>query len=291
MKPLHIILAVLIVAGWGLNFVAIKIGLQVLSPTLLCFARFFCTSIPIIFFLKRPAVPFKLIVAYGLIMFVLQFLFLFLGMHLGVNAGLASMLIQLQVFFVILLGAIYFQEIPNIWQLLGAVVAFLGIAIIAIYMNGDATLSGFVCIVVAAFTWAIGNLIAKQFGKVSVTSVIAWSSFVAWPPLLTLSLILDGPEKIWYSLHHISWLTTTAIFFLAYPTTLFGFSAWTWLLGKYTVSSITPFTLLVPVFGMLSSAILLHESLQTWKLCAGILIIIGLCLNLVGYRFSIAKNS
>ncbi len=282
MQLFNIILALLVVIIWGFNFVVIKVGLEEISPLLLGFARFFLTSIPAVFFIKKPSAPFKMVAWYGLVMFALQFSLLFIGMYAGVTPGLASLLLQLQVFFTVLLATLFFREKLHFWQILGALVSFSGIAFVAMNLGGNITLTGFLLVIGAAASWGVGNVISKKIGKVNMVSLVIWGSLIAWPPLLAISFIVEGADKVLYTFQHLTWLSGGAVLYITYLSTLFGFGVWSWLLHHHPLGTIAPFTLLVPIFGILSSVLVLGEPLQSWKVLAAILVIIGLCINLLG---------
>jgi O-acetylserine/cysteine efflux transporter len=281
MPILHFLLVLLVVAVWGVNFVAIKVGLEEIPPLFLVSARFFLTCFPAIFFIKKPAAPFKMVIWYGLIMFDLPFALLFLGMHAGITPGLASLLLQLQVFFTILLAVLFMKERLHPWEIVGALVSFSGIAFVAMNLGGDTTLSGFLLAIAAAAFWGAGNIVSKKIGKVNMVSLVVWGSLIAWPPLLLASLAVEG-DKVLYALPHVTGSSISALFFITYFATLFAFGAWSWLIHHHPLRMIAPFTLLVPVFGILSSVLLLNEPLQMWKLLAAILVIIGLGINVFG---------
>lgn len=290
MRLSHIALALLIIVIWGFNFVVIKVGLAGMPPVFLVCCRFFLTSIPLVFFVKKPAVPFKMVLAYGLIMFALQFALLFIGMHMGVSPAIASLLLQVQVFFTILLSVLIFKEKLHKSQLLGAFISFCGIAFIGMNLGGELTLIGFLLVLGAAFAWGPGNVISKKMGNVNILSLVAWSSLVAWPPLLLTSLILEGPQTIFNSLYNLHWHSITSVLYIAYLSTLFGFYVWNRLIHHYTLGTIAPFSLLSPVVGMLSSALVLKEAIQPWKILAAFLIVTGLCINLFGPRLVLEKK-
>jgi len=292
MQPLHLLLALLVVVVWGFNFVVIKIGLEEIPPLLLAFARFFLTSIPAVFFIKRPTAPFKMVVYYGLIMFSLQFSLLFTGIYAGVPPGLASLLLQFQVFFTVFLAMIFLGERLRSWQIAGALVSFLGIVLVAMNLDSNFVFSGFVLVIAAAASWGSGNLISKKIGKVNMISLVVWGSLIAWPPLLLLSLFTEGYDQILDTIQHLNWLSSGAVLYITYLATFFCFCAWNWLLHHYPVGIIAPFTLLVPVGGILSSVLVLDEPLQSWKISAALLVIGGVCVNLLGSRIAMrrAKN-
>src|SRR5207249_4460570 len=91
------------------------------------------------------------------------------------------------------------------------------------------------------------------------------------------------------SYHHITWVGVTSLFYIVYGSTWIGYGVWNWLLSRYAVGIIVPFTLLVPVIGILSSILILGEPFQRWKLIAGLFVISGVCINLLGTHFFVTR--
>lgn len=287
MKPRHLLLALVVVFFWGVNFAIIKLGLRQISPLGLGVIRFVLAAFPWIFFIRRPQIPLSSLALYSLLIFALQFGFLFTGMKVGVSAGLASLVMQLQVFFTIGFAVLFLAERPTRWQLLGALFAFGGIAVVAANLGGDITLAGLSLLILGAMAWGGGNIVSRiismRHGAINVLGLVCWGSLFATPPLLAVALILD-PQGLAASFSGLDWTSLGAIAYLVYISTLFCFGAWSLLLGLYPVATVAPFTLLVPVFGFLGSAVLLGEAIQPWKLLASALIIAGLLLNVFGQR-------
>lgn len=284
-----LLLVLLVVFVWGINFIFVKLALEELSPLLLCAMRFFLASIPAIFFVKPPNVPFKLVAAYGLFMFALQFAFVFMGMHVGMTPGMASLLIQVQVFFSMFFAMLLFGEQPQLTQIFGALVSFAGIGIVALHFDQNVSFWGSICILVAAACWGVGNLLSKKMNSTNLIGVIVWGSFIICLPMFAASLVFEGSERFVYAYHHITWQGLGSLLYIVYLSTWLGYGLWSWLLNRYPINVLVPFTLLVPVVGMLSSVILLGEPFQLWKLLACILVISGLCINIVRARFFRAK--
>ncbi len=282
LRPL--LLALLVVTIWGTNFVAIKVALRELPPLLLCAVRFICVALPAVFFLPRPAVTWRQLLVYGLTMFALHFGFLFLGMKLGMSAGLASLTLQFQVFVTLALAAFVLKERISAVQIAGALTAFAGFAIVAAHTGGDVTVAGLVCVLLGATSWGFANFASKRLGRVNPLALVVWGSLVVPVPMALASFIFEGPTLIVHSLTHVGGMTVLSVAFIVYGSTLVAYSIWSWLLSHYPASTIAPFTLLVPVFGMLSAALLLGESLPGWKLQAAALVIAGLALNIFGPR-------
>ena len=285
----HLLLVLSVVVIWGINFIFVKLGLQDMPPLLLCALRFLLASIPALFVVKLPPSSFKIILTYGLFMFALQFSLVFTALNVGMTPGMASLIMQIQVFFSMFIAIFLFKEQPNIIQLIGALIAFSGIGVVAFHFDQDISLLGFLLILGAAATWGIGNLIAKKMQGTNLMAVVIWGSFFACFPMLILSFIFEGPERWLYSYAHWTWIGFSALLYIVYISTWLGYGIWNWLLGRYPVSVVVPFTLLIPVVGMLSSIVFLHEPFQLWKLVAGLLVIAGLCINLLNTRLATLK--
>ncbi len=287
MQPRHILLALVIVLIWGVNFAIIVLGLRQVSPLALGVVRFLLAALPWVFWVKRPTVPLRLIALFGLLIFAMQFGLLFTGMKLGMSAGLSSLILQLQVFFTLGLSVALLGERPTRWQLAGAVLAFAGVGYVALHVGGEVTLAGLILLIGAAASWGAGNIVSKRISALSpgvnAFALVVWGSLFALPVLLIVALVLD-PAQLLASWAKLDWASVGAIAYIVYLSTLFCFAMWSRLLSLYPVSTVAPFTLLVPVFGFLGSAVLLGEPLQGWKITASSLVIAGLVINLFGPR-------
>lgn len=287
MQPRHLLLALTIVFVWGVNFATIKIGLRQVSPLALGVARFALAAFPWIFFVRRPKAPLRLIALYGFFIFALQFGLLFTGMQVGMSAGLSSLLLQLQVFFTIGLSVPILKERPTVWQALGAVISFCGIGVVAAHIGGDISTGGLILLIAAAAAWGAGNIVSRvisnRYGAEDMLGLVCWGSLFAVPPLVAVALVLE-PDAFVRSFTHLDWVSAGSIAYIVYLSTLFGFAAWSSLLARYPVATVAPFTLLVPVFGFLGSAVLLGEPMEPWKFAAAALVIAGLAINLLGAR-------
>ena len=281
----HLLVALLVVAIWGANFVAIKIALRELPPFLLCAIRFILVAVPLVFVLPRPAVPVRQLALYGFTMFALHFGFLFLGMKLGMSAGLASLTLQFQVFVTLALAAFVLKERIQPVQIAGALTAAAGFAVVALHTGGDVSVAGLFCVLLGASSWGYANVLSKRFGRVNPLGLVVWSSLAVPLPMLAASFVFEGPTLIVQSLSSVGTTTVLSVVFIVYASTHVAYSLWSWLLSQHPAATIAPFTLLVPVLGMMSSAIALRESLPGWKFQAAVLVLTGLVLNVFGPRF------
>jgi O-acetylserine/cysteine efflux transporter len=223
-------------------------------------------------------------------MFAFQFSFLFIGMKVGITPGLASLLLQIQVFFTIALAMILFKEKLHIIQGVGALLAAAGVAVVWHHSRGEISLAGFAFVIGAALFWSIGNAISKTINKNEIIPLVIWGSFVAWPPLLAVALFLDGPSVVIHSISHIHFASLCAISYIGYLSTLFGYIVWNWLLHQHPLATIAPYTLLVPIVALLTSTLYFGESFPLWKFGAAALVLSGLVINTLGSRFLSKKN-
>jgi O-acetylserine/cysteine efflux transporter len=277
----HFLLALAVVAVWGSNFVVIKLALAHLPPLLFATLRFTLAVLPAVFLLPRPLVPWSNLAGYGLLIGVGQFGLLFYAMNGHISPGLASLVVQIQVFFTIGLAMYFAGERLQRMQWLALLLASGGIGIIVMHTDGSTSLLGLGLVVLAALGWAGGNLVARQAGRVNMVAYVVWSSLFAVPPLAALSLYSEGWDAVRSGLLSADTQTWLAVLWQAWGNSLFGYATWAWLLSRYPAATITPMALLVPLFGMGSAALWLNEGLPLWKLSAAALVMAGLALNLL----------
>lgn len=277
----HLLMALAVVSIWGSNFVIIRLGLNAFPPLLFAALRFALAVLPAIFFLPRPAVPWRNLAAYGALVGVGQFGLLYLAMGSQISPGLASLVIQTQVFFTLLLAMRLSHETPQPFQWLALLLAASGLAVIGVHTDAHTTVLGLAMVLLAAFSWASGNIVGKRAGRVNMLAYVVWSSAFAAPPLLLLSLVFEGPARIAEGLASAGPVAWGALVWQALGNTLFGYGVWGWLLSRHPTNQIVPLALLVPVFGMSTAAWWLGESLPAWKLGAAALVLSGLALNLL----------
>ncbi|MES2575345.1 MAG: EamA family transporter [Bacteroidota bacterium] len=281
LSPKHLLLALATVLIWGLNFIAIYMGLKGFPPFLLCALRFCLSAFPWVFILPKPKAPLQYIIGYGVFTFALQFGFLFSGIYLGLSPGLSSLIIQIQVFFSIGLAVLLFKDKPSAWKIYGSLISFIGIAIVGTHVSGGTSFLGLLLVLLAALSWSVGNMFTKKVDAQSSLSLVVWGNLAAFPFMAAMSLIVEGPDLILTSLQNVSWLTIGAIVYIVYLSSHIGYGAWGFLLKTYPTATVVPFTLLVPVIGFLGSVLFLGEELTSWKILASLFVMAGLVFNLM----------
>jgi O-acetylserine/cysteine efflux transporter len=279
----HLLLALAVVFVWGTNFVVIKWGLAEFPPFLFAALRFTMCVLPWIFFIRKPQVAWSKLAAFGVLLGAGQFGLLFLAMQHDITPGLASLIIQVQVFITIGIVMMMHGERMNASQIAAMLLAIGGIAIIgwhAVSDGASVTPLGLVLVLCAAASWSCANVVVRSAGRVNPVAFVVWASPFSLPPLFALAFLVHGGDAVAHSLQASTWAGWAAVAWQAIGNTLFGYAAWNWLLARHPAATVTPSALLVPVFGMTSSAWLLGEPLQGWKLAAAALVIGGLALNL-----------
>ncbi|QIE24923.1 EamA family transporter [Caballeronia sp. SBC2] len=282
MSPKDLLSALIVILAWGVNFVVIKVGLHGVPPMLLGALRFTLVAFPAVFFVKRPAIPFRWLFAYGATISFGQFVLLFYAMSVGMPAGLASLVLQAQAFFTLIFAAMILGEGFRGPNVAGLLIAACGLAVIGVQAGHAMTVAGFLLTLAAASMWGMGNIITKRMGKVDLLSLVVWGSLIPPLPFLALSLMVEGPARISESLSGISLTSILAIVYLAFIATMLGYTLWGKLLARYPASQVAPFSLLVPIVGLASAALLLDEGLSPMQFLGAVLVMAGLVVNVFG---------
>ena len=280
----HVGLAVLVAAIWGLAFTVIRIGLDQVPPLMLTALRFFFAAVPLVFFVRPPKAPIRIVLAYGLIQGAVMFGLLFLAIALGMPAGLASLVVQCQVFFTIILAIVLDGERPKPHQAAGAAIAFLGVAGIAFAKGAGegAPLGPLLVTLASAFAWGVANIVSRRAASSDPMAFVVWSSLAAPPVLVVLSLVLEPAPLA--ALMPPDWTIVWVVAVLALPTTVLAFGIWVFLLRRHAAAVVTPFALLIPIFGFGGAAVFLGERWSAGVAAGAVLVFVGRAVNVFGER-------
>jgi O-acetylserine/cysteine efflux transporter len=288
MQTPDILQALLVVVLWGFNFVVIKWGVADIPPLLLGCLRFALVALGGLFWVARPRLPGRWLALYGLTVGFGQFAALFCAIKFGMPAGLASVVLQSQAFFTMLLAALLLREHWRRSQLAGLLLAATGLALIGLARGANMTLLGFVLTLIAACSWALSNVVVRAMVrrgmKIEPLGLVVWSGLVPPLPFLALSLWLEGGAADLRALSHFSWSSLAAVAYLAFAASMLGYGMWSRLLARYPANSVAPFSLLVPLVALLCSSLLLGEQLTHWQMLGSVLLLSGLLVNVFGAR-------
>lgn len=288
------LLALVLVIVWGANFTVIKLGLAGVPSLVLAASRFFIVSATAVFFVKKPKLQWKYIIAFGLTLGVGQFGLLFYAIEIGMPAGIASIVLQTQPFFTYFLAAVFLREAFKRQQVVGLFIMAAGLILISgIYTAGSlgsVPMLPFLLTILAALFWSISNIIIrfatrdteKRGEKLDMLGLVVWSSLVPPLPLMALAFLVDSPQEIFHALTNLKWISVFSAFYLAFLATLFGYGVWTMLFDKYPTGKVAPLSLLVPVTGLFTAQVVLGEKLTSVQWLGCVVILAGLLISNFG---------
>ena len=261
-----------------------------MPPFALAALRFLFAAVPAVFFVRRPGVPWRDVVAYGFAIGVFQFGLLFLGMRLGMPAGLSSLVIQVQVFFTIGLAAWWLHDRLTLAQLVGAAIATAGIVVLA---RAQACAPAR-----RRRSPASCSSSPRRSRGASATSSPSAPRAGARRRHVRAGRLVEprraaaaGARVVRVRGRHRRvargratwrWQPWACVLFLSWGATLFGLASWNALLHRYPTPLISPFALLIPVSGLVSGALFLGERLAPLQVAGVALVFAGLAWNVYG---------
>jgi O-acetylserine/cysteine efflux transporter len=283
MKPSDVCLAVLVAMIWGLGFVASRWALDELSPALMTTLRFAIAAVPCLF-VRRPNVPWTMLIAISGTLFLGQFLAQSWAIAHGVPVGLASVIVQSQALFTVSFAALAFREIPTRLQMAGIGIAMIGLLMICGTVGFDFSAGAFAVLLISPISFAIGNLLLRRAQDVPMFDLFAWLCLVPPLPLLALALAIDGPQATWHALWHLSPTGLISMLFIGAISTCIAYWLWGRLLRDYTAAQVVPFALLVPFVGAAASSVVFGETFGPLRLIGMITVIGGVAIMLLSKR-------
>jgi len=282
-KPADIFLAVLVAVIWGLAFVASRLALDELSPALMTAMRFAIAALPCLF-VRRPNVPWRVLIAISTTLFLGQFLAQSWGIAHGVPVGLASVIVQSQALFTVAFAAVAFREIPTGMQVAGIAVAAIGLLMICGTVGFDFSVGAFAVLMISPVSFAIGNLLLRQAREVPMFDLFAWLCLVPPLPLLALAFAVDGPQATWHALWQMSLTGWASMLFVGVISTCIAYWLWGRLLRDHTAAQVVPFALLVPFVGAAASSIVFGERFGPLRLAGMVTVVCGIAIMLLSKR-------
>ncbi len=275
------LLAALVAALWGFNFVVIEWGLDDGVPPLLFVAiRFALVAVPAVFLLPRPQASWTAIAALGTFMSLGQFAFLYVSLDVGMPPGLASLVLQAQVVLTIVLAALALHERPTAAQVRGVALGCTGLVVVALGRGGHVELAALLLCLCAALSWAVGNVIARAVAVPGGLGLTVWSALVVPVPLLVLSLLVDGPDAVADGLATFGWPAALSTLYTVVFASFVGYGIFNSLLGRNPAASVVPWILLVPVVGIASAWLVVDEVPSAGELAGGVLLVVGVLIAL-----------
>ena len=289
----HRLLALLVAVCWGVNFPATALALEHFPPLFLVALRFALIAIPTLILVPRPKVPFRWLLGVGLGIGNMQFAFLYLGMAAGMPAGLASIVLQASAPFTVIIAGVWLRERISARQAVGIAIAVLGLAAIAVHRSQVAALLPVLLTLCGALGWAIGNVSTRKAQAPNALHLTLWMSVIPPLPMLAISLAVEGPARIGESLATAFTLealpSVLGLLYVVVIATIVGYGIWNGLLKRYPSSTVAPFSMLVPVVGVLASWVAFGELIDLTELLAGAAVVAGVLV--ASYRRRIRKTT
>lgn len=276
-------LILLVVFVWGINFVIISVGVKEIPPFFMAGLRFVFVAFPLVFFLPKPAIPYRWLIAYGLTISFGQFACLFYALSIGMPSGQASLVLQSQVFVTALLGVVIYQDRLTPLQGVGGIMALAGIGLLLYgVLDTDISILGYLFTFAAACSWGVGNLcnrtISTRYTNTSMMQLVVWGALVPILPFFFISYLLEDHQRIIYAVSHPTLTALLSLAYLILAASLFGYTVWGLLISKHGTANVVPFALLVPVVGLLSGWVFLDETLNRTQALGCIVVILGLAI-------------
>lgn len=276
MRIQDLLVGLAVMCLWGLNFSVIKLGVDQIDPLVLTTLRFTLATLPAVFFVSRPDVAWRYLMAYGVVFGVGVWGMVTWSIEAGISAGMAGLLMQLSLVFSLIIGVWWLKERLTLAKGIGAILALSGLLLSMQLTDGSVSSLGLVLVLVGALSWSLTGLIVKQSGTRQVFAFSVWGMLFAPIPLLIVAITSHGIEVVTSLPDQLNGKVWFSVLFQAYPTTLLGYWLWNRLIVAYPLSTVAPLTLLVPVFGLLGSAVFYGETIGDLKVLACALILAGL---------------
>ncbi|WP_168582299.1 EamA family transporter [Gephyromycinifex aptenodytis] len=280
MPPRDMALACIVALIWGVNFVAAQMGMEVFPPLLLAAMRFTLVALPAVFFVRPPGNGWKTVVAAGLTMGVGQFGLLYSALHFGMPAGLASLVLQVQTVFTVVLAAVLLRERPARYQVIGIAVGVAGMAVVGWKHMLAAPALPFLMTVAAAASWAVGNVVVRRRPPRDGFSLVVWSALISPIPLFLASLLIEGWPAIAASMTQVTWRALLGLAFITYLASMAGYGIWNLLLSRHSASAVAPWSMLVPPIGMVAAFVYSGEQPGVLGILGGVIVTVGVLMAL-----------
>ena len=273
-------LAALVATLWGLNFLAIDLGMGDVPPLVFLALRFLAVVLPAVFLVPRPQASWRVLAAVGLFMSAGQFGFLYVAMGVGLPPGIAALVLQAQVVFTIVIAAGVLRERPTAGQGVGVALGVLGLLVVALGRGGDVPLVGLGLCLMGALSWGIGNVVSRAAKVPGGLSLTVWSGLVVPVPVMGLALVVDGPTAVLEGLAAVDGAAVLATLYTAGVASLLGYGIFNTLLARNPSAAVVPWVLLAPVVAMNAAWALLGDVPTVGEAGGGLLLVVGVLVAL-----------
>jgi len=281
-----VFLAILVPVILGFGFVIAKPAMDQLPPILLNGLRWSLSGIIMCWFFPFPKKLIKELLIISFLGSTFQYSLTFSGLNI-VDAASATLLIQCEIPFGIIIAFFILKEKPSLKNLLGLLIAFIGI----IFLTGSPDLQdklfGVFLLLSGGFLWAFAQVMAKPVSeKIGGLALTAWIGVFAGPSSIFLSYLIEG--NTYQYIINADFKVWMIVIYLGLAMNCLGYSIWYYVLSKHPVNYVMPVMLLFPVTGLITAIFVLGETPSTYAYIGGVIIITGVAIILVNKRKSIS---
>ena len=258
----------------GFGFVIAKPAMQQFPPFLLMGLRFTIAALILIWWFPIPRGLLKNLFIVSFIGGTLTYGLVYMGLN-SVDASSSTLLIQTEVPFGVIIAYFLFKEKPGIKNVLGMIIAFVGLFVLLGAPNLQGKFIGVLLLLSGAFTWSLGMVMAKPISKeIGGFTVTAWISLFCGPTLLLGSFIFDGNTLNYFlSANYKGWLTVAYLGLIMQPL---AYGSWYYVIGRNPIHKVLPVMLLLPLTGLSSAIFLLGEEPTKQVFVGGAIILFGI---------------
>lgn len=269
----HLALLVVMNLIWGANLISSKIGVGQFPPILFTAMRFGSLALFLLPLLKIYPGQMKNLFWAALLTGPAAFSLLFVGLSKAEDAATVAIANQMGVPFSTLLSIWLLGETIRWRRRLGISLAFGGMVIISFDPRVLQYWEGLALVVLSCFFSSLGLIFVKRLHGIKALELQAWIAVVGGAGLLLLSLSLETGQ--WTAMQTADWTGWAALAFTTLMSSLVAHTAWYYLVSKYPVTSLSPITLLSPLFGVFFGVTLLDDQLTTRMLLGGAVTLVG----------------
>ena len=260
---------------WGLGLVFAKAAISHSPPILLMAFRFSVTATALVWFIKPSGGQLRMLFLISFISATLQYSLTFTGLA-GLDASATALIVQLEIPFLVLIGAIFLKESPGWRRWIGITIAFFGVYQITGEPRIGNALWSVALVIGGGLTWATGQAMVRQLKNISGLTVAAWISILAFPQLFIMSAIFETGQ--FQAIQSAGWVVWSTVAYLGLIMTALGYYMWYTLIRRTPVSEAAPYLLALPLFPLAGGWFFLGEIATTQTLLGGGIIISGVAL-------------
>ena len=181
-----------------------------------------------------------------------------------------------------MIAALMMGERVKTYQITAMLIAAVGLLLIAYgQYQGQLPVLGVLLILLAALSWAIGNITVKYVGTVNPLALVVWGNLICPLPFFVAAIGIDGWESTLNQLQHWSWGRIISLAYLSWVASIVGYGLWGKLMSKHSAASVAPLSLFVPAVALVVAFFVLHEPLNSWHIFGIAVLLVGLMVHLL----------